>query len=54
MNLPTGENTGVIGCFANTEGDSDVGSVAEARTELIDNIVEADEEEIQLETDPTG
>ena len=44
MNLPTGENTGVIGCFANTEGDSDLGDVADARTELIDNIVEADEE----------
>jgi len=44
MNLPTGSNTGVIDCFANTEGDSDLGNVADARTELIDNIVEADED----------
>jgi elongation factor G len=44
MNLPAGENTSVIGCFANNEGDSDLGSVSDARTELIDNIVEADEE----------
>jgi len=44
MNLPTGENTAIIGCFANKEGSSDLGDVADARTELIDNIVEADEE----------
>ncbi len=44
MNLPTGENTGVIGCFANDTGDSDLGDVADARTELIENIVEADED----------
>jgi elongation factor G len=44
MNLPTGENTGVIDCFANDQGDSDLGDVADARTELIENIVEADEE----------
>ena len=44
MNLPTGENSGVIGCFANDQGESDLGDVADARTELIENIVEADEE----------
>jgi len=44
MNLPAGENTSVIDCFANDAGDSDLGDVADARTELIDNIVEADEE----------
>ena len=44
MNLPAGGNTAVIDCFANDAGDSDLGDVADARTELIDNIVEADED----------
>ncbi|MDP6634319.1 MAG: elongation factor G [Phycisphaerae bacterium] len=44
MNLPANGNTAVIDCFANDQGESDLGDVADARTELIDNIVEADEE----------
>ncbi|MCP4374861.1 MAG: elongation factor G, partial [bacterium] len=44
MNLPANGNSSVIDCFANNTGDSDLGDVADARTELIDNIVEADEE----------
>ncbi|MCP4375448.1 MAG: GTP-binding protein, partial [bacterium] len=44
MNLPANSNSSVIDCFANDTGDSDLGDVADARTELIDNIVEADEE----------
>jgi len=44
MNLPANGNTSVIDCFANDTGQSDLGNVADAHTELIENIVEADEE----------
>ena len=44
MNLPANGNTSVIDCFANDTGNSDLGNVADAHTELIENIVEADEE----------
>ena len=44
MNLPANGNTAVVDCFANDRGDSDLGDVAGAHTELIENIVEADEE----------
>ncbi len=44
LNLPSGQCTGVIDCFANQEGDSDVGDVADAHTQLTENIIESDEE----------
>jgi len=43
MNLPTGKGSGVIDCFANSEGAADVGDVAETHTALVERIVEADE-----------
>jgi elongation factor G len=44
LNLPTGGGQGVIDCFANSSGESDFGDVSEAHTELVENIIEADEE----------
>jgi len=44
MNLPTGGATGVIDCFQNDSGESDTGDVADAHTQLVENIIEADEE----------
>ncbi|MFP4106570.1 MAG: elongation factor G [Phycisphaerae bacterium] len=44
MNLPTGGLSGVIDCFDNEDGEADFSSVADAHTELIENIIEADEE----------
>lgn len=43
MNLPTGGGKGVIDCFANDSGQADFGEVAAAHTDIIENIVEADE-----------
>ena len=43
-NLPTSDKTGVIDCIANTEGDSLVRSVAQAHTNLLECVVEADDE----------
>ncbi len=42
VNAPSG-GTSVVDCFTNTEGTSDLGDVADLRTQLIENIVEADE-----------
>ncbi len=45
INLPTGGGTGVVDCFFNHEdGQTDLGSVAEAHTAIIDQVVEVDEE----------
>lgn len=44
MNLPTGGGRGVIDCFTNDSGSADFGDVADAHTQLIENIIEADEE----------
>ena len=44
MNLPADGGKAVIDCFANDSGSTDVGDVADANTQLIENIVEADEE----------
>jgi len=44
MNLPTGGGKGVIDCFTNDSGDADFGNVADAHTQLIENVIEADEE----------
>ncbi len=43
MNLPSGKGSKVIDCFANSEGDTDFSSVADAHTALIEQVVEADE-----------
>ena len=44
LNLPTDGGKGVIDCFANDSGSADVGDVADAHTQLVENIVESDEE----------
>ncbi|MGB2821280.1 MAG: elongation factor G [Phycisphaerae bacterium] len=44
MNLPAGGGKAVIDCFSNDSGSADVGDVADAHTQLIENIIEADEE----------
>jgi len=44
LNLPTGGGKGVIDCFANDSGEADFGDVSAAHTELVENIIEADEE----------
>jgi len=43
-NLPTSDKSGVIDCIANTEGDSLVRSVADAHTNLLECVIEADDE----------
>lgn len=43
-NLPTAGKDGVIDCLANDSGDSSVMSVADANTDLIESIVEADDD----------
>jgi len=51
INLPADNATKVVDCFFNPTGDSDFGSVADAHTQIIDQVVEVDEElmEIYLE-----
>jgi elongation factor G len=48
INLPTGGCSGVIDCFFNDSGDSDFGSVAEAHTAIIDQVIEMNEELMEL------
>jgi len=43
MNLPTGGGKGVVDCFAGDSGDSDLGGVDEAHTQLMESVIEADE-----------
>lgn len=43
MNLPADGGKKVIDCFTNTEGDSDLGSAADAQTQLMESVIEADE-----------
>jgi elongation factor G len=43
MNLPTGGGKGVVDCFANAAGASDLGDVARYHTPLLESVVEADE-----------
>jgi elongation factor G len=43
-NLPTADKASVIDCIANDSGDSQVMDVAEAHTELIESIIEADDD----------
>ena len=44
LNIPSDGGKSVIDCFANDAGSADFGDVGTAHTELIENIVEADEE----------
>ena len=44
INLPTGGGKEVIDCFANTSGDADFSSVADANTALAEAIVGADDD----------
>jgi len=48
VNLPTGNATGVINCFTQREGDSDLGPVADYHTAIIDQVVEVDDEVMSL------
>lgn len=48
INLPTGGGNGVIDCFFNDSGDSDLGSVADAHTAIIDQVIEMNEELMEL------
>ncbi|QNP41132.1 elongation factor G [Lysobacter solisilvae (ex Woo and Kim 2022)] len=43
LNLPVDGGKGVIDCFANTQGDSDLGPVAEWHQKIIDQVVEINE-----------
>jgi len=44
MNLPTDGGKGVVDCFTTDSGSADVGDVADAHTQLVENIIESDEE----------
>jgi elongation factor G len=44
INLPAGGGTSVVDCFQAESGSSDFGDVAASHTELVENIIEADEE----------
>jgi len=43
FDLPAGGNTAVVNCFTEDSGEADFGDVGEMHTELVENIVEADE-----------
>ena len=43
INLPTGGGTGMIDCISSSEGDSDLGPVADAHTRIVDQVVEVDD-----------
>lgn len=44
INLPAGEGSTVRDCFFRTEGETDIFSVADAHTEILDQVVEVDED----------
>ena len=44
MTLPVNGGQGVVNCFTATEGGSDLGDVADFHTQIVENVVEADEE----------
>ena len=48
INLPTDGGKKVADCFFNPEGEADFSSVAEAHTQIIDQVVEMDEELMEL------
>jgi elongation factor G len=43
INLPANGGRDVVDCFFNREGESDIGSVSDAHTAIIDQVVEVDE-----------
>ena len=48
INLPMDGAKQVVDCFFNPDGESDFSSVAEAHTQIIDQVVEVDEELMEL------
>lgn len=48
INLPCDQGKGVIDCFKQTRGDSDLGGIAEYHTAIVDQIVEVDESLMEL------
>jgi elongation factor G len=48
INLPADGASKVVDCFFNPDGDADFSSVAEAHTQIIDQVVEVDEELMEL------
>jgi elongation factor G len=48
INLPAEGASKVVDCFFNPDGDSDFSSVADAHTQIIDQVVEVDEELMEL------
>ncbi|MEN8217467.1 MAG: elongation factor G [Pseudomonadota bacterium] len=48
INLPADNATKIVDCFFNPTGDSDFGSVADAHTQIIDQVVEVDEEMMEI------
>ncbi len=48
INLPAEGASKVVDCFFNPDGDADFSSVAEAHTQIIDQVVEVDEELMEL------
>ncbi|MBW8311710.1 MAG: elongation factor G [Rhizobium sp.] len=44
INLPAGKGTGVVDCFFNPGGDSDLGPVADAHQRIVDQVVEINEQ----------
>jgi elongation factor G len=43
-NLPVGDKASVIDCIENDSGDSPIGDIGSAHTELIESVIEADDE----------
>ncbi|MEO0476901.1 MAG: elongation factor G [Planctomycetota bacterium] len=48
INLPCNGGTDVVDCFKQTEGDSDLGPVADFHTAIVDQVVEVDEDLMEL------
>lgn len=48
INLPAKKGTAVVDCFFNPSGESDFGSVEEAHTALVEQVVEVDEKLMSL------
>lgn len=48
INLPADGGSSVIDCFRQTEGESDLGPVADFHTAIVDQVVEVDEELMEL------
>jgi elongation factor G len=48
INLPCDSGKGVIDCFKQTQGDSDLGPVADFHTAIVDQVVEVDEDLMEL------